>query len=147
MQEYARMIPGRSSRGFRDLGRQIRRPLKNSLSSAAARLSKERELSRRSELRDSRNSRLECTNMLRSRISLWTLHYTPRFFSSVQPKTDPHREAGRLPLELQGSARSLLCNPLCPNVLRVRTPVNSIEYFPPNFEGLVLGCIDADFCK
>ena len=30
---------------------------------------------------------------------------------------------------------------------KVRTPVNNIEYFPPNFEGLVLGCIDADFCK
>ena len=25
----------------------------------------------------------------------------------------------------------------------LRTPVNNIEYFPPNFEGLVLGCIDA----
>ena len=32
-------------------------------------------------------------------------------------------------------------------VAAVRTPVNNIEYFPPNFEGLVLGCIDADFCK
>ena len=30
---------------------------------------------------------------------------------------------------------------------RLRTPVNNVEYFPPNFEGLVLGCIDADFCK
>ena len=30
---------------------------------------------------------------------------------------------------------------------RLRTPVNNIEYFAPNFEGLVLGCIDADFCK
>ena len=29
----------------------------------------------------------------------------------------------------------------------VRTPVKNIEYFPPNFEGLVLGCIDGDFCK
>ena len=29
----------------------------------------------------------------------------------------------------------------------LRTQVNNIEYFPPNFEGLVLGCIDADFCK
>ena len=32
----------------------------------------------------------------------------------------------------------------------LRTPVNNIEYFdyfPPNFEGLVLGCIDANFCK
>ena len=29
----------------------------------------------------------------------------------------------------------------------LRTPVNNIEYFLPNFEGLVLGCIDADFCK
>ena len=27
----------------------------------------------------------------------------------------------------------------------LRAPVNNIEYFPPNFEGLVLGCIDADF--
>ena len=32
-------------------------------------------------------------------------------------------------------------------VFQVRTPVNNIEYFSPNFEGLVLGCIDADFCK
>ena len=30
---------------------------------------------------------------------------------------------------------------------QVRTPVNNSDYFPPNFEGLVLGCIDADFCK
>ena len=29
----------------------------------------------------------------------------------------------------------------------LRTPVNKIEYFPPNEPGLVLGCIDADFCK
>ena len=29
----------------------------------------------------------------------------------------------------------------------LRTQVNNIEYFPPNFEGLVLGCIDADFIK
>ena len=29
----------------------------------------------------------------------------------------------------------------------LRTRLNTIEYFPPNFEGLVLGCIDADFCK
>ena len=33
------------------------------------------------------------------------------------------------------------------NEANLRTPVNNIEYFPPNFEGLVLGCIDADFCK
>ena len=32
-------------------------------------------------------------------------------------------------------------------LVTLRTPVNNIEYFPPNFEGLVLGCIDADFCK
>ena len=29
----------------------------------------------------------------------------------------------------------------------VRSEVNSELNFPPNFEGLVLGCIDADFCK
>ena len=28
-----------------------------------------------------------------------------------------------------------------------RSEVNSELNFPPNFEGLVLGCIDADFCK
>ena len=30
---------------------------------------------------------------------------------------------------------------------RLRSEVNSELNFPPNFEGLVLGCIDADFCK
>ena len=29
----------------------------------------------------------------------------------------------------------------------VRSEVNSELKFSPNFEGLVLGCIDADFCK
>ena len=29
----------------------------------------------------------------------------------------------------------------------VRSEVNTELNFPPNFEGLVLGCIDADFCK
>ena len=29
----------------------------------------------------------------------------------------------------------------------LRSEVNSELDFPPNFEGLVLGCIDADFCK
>ena len=29
----------------------------------------------------------------------------------------------------------------------VRSEVNSGLNFPSNFEGLVLGCIDADFCK
>ena len=30
---------------------------------------------------------------------------------------------------------------------RLRSEVNSELNFCPNFEGLVLGCIDADFCK
>ena len=29
----------------------------------------------------------------------------------------------------------------------LRSEVNSELNFPSNFEGLVLGCIDADFCK
>ena len=29
----------------------------------------------------------------------------------------------------------------------IRSEVNSELNFSPNFEGLVLGCIDADFCK
>ena len=32
-------------------------------------------------------------------------------------------------------------------VERLRSEVNSELNFPSNFEGLVLGCIDADFCK
>ena len=48
-------------------------------------------------------------------------------------------------------SRVLGFTPLLPLLVRsvapLRTPVNNIEYFPPNFEGLVLGCIDADFCK
>ena len=32
-------------------------------------------------------------------------------------------------------------------VAQVRSEVNSELNFSPNFEGLVLGCIDADFCK
>ena len=31
--------------------------------------------------------------------------------------------------------------------LGARRRMNSELNFPPNFEGLVLGCIDADFCK
>ena len=48
------------------------------------------------------------------------------------------------------SARASRTGPglLLPSVRSpVRTPVNNIEYFPPNFEGLVLGCIDADFAS
>ena len=33
------------------------------------------------------------------------------------------------------------------NLVQLRSEVNSELNFPPNFEGLVLGCIDADFCK
>ena len=45
------------------------------------------------------------------------------------------------------SRRVIRCHTNCGQASQVRTPVNNIEYFPPNFEGLVLGCIDADFCK
>ena len=34
-----------------------------------------------------------------------------------------------------------------PAAARLRSEVNSELNFSPNFEGLVLGCIDADFCK
>ena len=33
------------------------------------------------------------------------------------------------------------------SISQVRTRMNNIEEYQPNFEGLVLGCIDADFCK
>ena len=34
-----------------------------------------------------------------------------------------------------------------PAARSLRREVNSELNFSPNFEGLVLGCIDADFCK
>ena len=34
-----------------------------------------------------------------------------------------------------------------PAVPRLRKRMDNGLNFPPNFEGLVLGCIDADFCK
>ena len=64
------------------------------------------------------------------------------------PANVPRRALGRLhegpargvPQRRAGRQRAAALAPL-------RTPVNNIEYFPPNFEALVLGCIDADFCK
>ena len=37
--------------------------------------------------------------------------------------------------------------PIVAEVVVLRSEVNIELNFPPNFEGLVLGCIDADFCK
>ena len=60
--------------------------------------------------------------------------------------------AGRLPARADRAGRAL---PLrrgaagrhLGGVAAVRSEVNTELNFPPNFEGLVLGCIDADFCK
>ena len=44
--------------------------------------------------------------------------------------------------------RVVLCLSNCRDwKVGVRSEVNSELNFSPNFEGLVLGCIDADFCK
>ena len=48
------------------------------------------------------------------------------------------------PREPVGASRRLKDGPL---VRDLRSEVNTELNFPPNFEGLVLGCIDADFCK
>ena len=52
----------------------------------------------------------------------------------------PERDAVDAAVAAQNAALELV-----PAVLR--SEVNSELNFPPNFEGLVLGCIDADFCK
>ena len=48
-------------------------------------------------------------------------------------------------LPLQGCLR--LWIPVGLGISPVRSEVNSEMNFSPNFEGLVLGCIDADVCK
>ena len=69
------------------------------------------------------------------------------FAGSVRPAREllqcaaPRRRRGTLGRETQ---REEVANPGAPHL---RSEVNSELNFPPNFEGLVLGCIDADFCK
>ena len=70
-----------------------------------------------------------------------------RFGSPVQMEVRPRSLDGsgrfvRFPAPALPSqaSKAYLRSPL-------RTRLNNIEYFSPNFEGLVLGCIDADFCK
>ena len=55
---------------------------------------------------------------------------TPRALTNSQPRFTSAIEA---------------CDGEAP--VSVRSEVNSELNFSPNFEGLVLGCIDADFCK
>ena len=50
-----------------------------------------------------------------------------------------------LPIDIFWEKEKLACRGK--ETSRLRTRLSNIEYFPPNFEGLVLGCIDADFCK
>ena len=44
-------------------------------------------------------------------------------------------------------SKAQLAARLAVQVSELRTRLNHELNFPPNFEGLVLGCIDADFCK
>ena len=48
--------------------------------------------------------------------------------------------------KLSGCVPSFTCAG-CAASWQLRSEVNIELNFPPNFEGLVLGCIDADFCK
>ena len=50
-------------------------------------------------------------------------------------------------LSSQTSSRALLSRGWPPQRSRLRRRMNNELNFPPNFERLVLGCIDADFCK
>ena len=60
------------------------------------------------------------------------------FAARSRAATPPVARGGRAPgLAVEGEARARL----------LRSEVNTELNFPPNFEGLVLGCIDADFCK
>ena len=64
--------------------------------------------------------------------------------STANPKP-PSTELRPLVFVVVVPERELLL--VIPAAPAVKTRLDNIEYFPPNFEGLVLGCIDADFCK
>ena len=49
------------------------------------------------------------------------------------------------PMQYQEPPRQM--QPMQYHEVEIRSEVNSELNFPSNFEGLVLGCIDADFCK
>ena len=49
--------------------------------------------------------------------------------------------------ELEETKKSKAADEAYLEDLQVRTRMNNELNFPPNFERVVLGCIDADFCK
>ena len=67
--------------------------------------------------------------------------------SSTEPDPSARRPQRPALSRKQRRAAAVLSARPARSQARLRTPVNNSEYFPPNFEGLVLGCIDADFCK
>ena len=69
-----------------------------------------------------------------------------RSLPAVGHGLDPKKLEEAMTPDFLASMRDVLHTPV-PEEASLRTPVNNIEYFPPNFEGLVPGCIDADFCE
>ena len=65
---------------------------------------------------------------------------------NIAANSAPDREDGMTPI-LFATEGSLRSNPQGHLEVVLRSEVNSELNFSPNFEGLVLGCIDADFCK
>ena len=66
--------------------------------------------------------------------------------SILDPVPDPENGKIRVQNIATGAELKVLPDQL-EAVAAVRSEVNSELKFSPNFEGLVLGCIDADFCK
>ena len=62
-------------------------------------------------------------------------------------RTMRRRCAASQPQTARGPGGSVFPGPTLVKMRPVRSEVNSELNFSPNFEGLVLGCIDADFCK
>ena len=62
----------------------------------------------------------------------------------LQALLEGSRNSGEL-LQMNETQRKVL--EMFDNLVHLRSEANIELNFPPNFEGLVLGCIDADFCK
>ena len=67
--------------------------------------------------------------------------------SILDPVPDPENGKIRVQNVATGAELKVLPDQLEAVAAPVRSEVNSELNFSPNFEGLVLGCIDADFCK
>ena len=80
----------------------------------------------------------KCTER-NSHMTLGCVWWYVRIGKLLRATSRPHTSCGTKPADSSGAQHLQL--------FRLRRRMNIELNFPPNFEGLVLGCIDADFIK